>query len=261
MQDSATIMAMILSVIAGFSTIIGALVVLFMGKNRSTKLLSMALGLASGVMLSASFTDMLPEATEYFENVCGNSGAIALGVAFMVLGIIIAFVLDRAIPHSCACHDESGEGCENDVSRLGLVSTIAIGFHNFPEGIALFFAGYTDVSLGVALTIAIVLHNIPGGITIAAPVYYATGSKSKALLYTLIPSLIQPLGALLACVVLRYILGDFAMGAMFGIVSGFLLFIALVELYPNSRKYGNTNYSTFALFVGAILMQLTGIIE
>lgn len=256
MFDVSSQMALILAGIAGFSTIIGALVVLFTGK-KSDRLLAIALGFASGVMLSAAFTDLLPEAEEYFGKGTGSGGTL-YSIVFFAVGILLAYLMETLIPHHCDCGDAHDEHCcDEDISRLGIVTVIAICLHNFPEGIALFFAGYTDVTLGVALTVAIVLHNIPGGISIAMPVYYASGSKAKALLYTLIPSVVQPLGALMACVFLKSVMNDFVMGLMFAVVAGFLLFIALYELYPASRNYGRGRSGVIAMFAGVILMPLT----
>ena len=54
--------------------------------------------------------------------------------------------------------------------RVGFVSTLAIGLHNFPEGVATFMAGYEDAALGVSIAIAIAMHNIPEGTSVAMPI-------------------------------------------------------------------------------------------
>ena len=258
MLNTASAMALSLALLAGLSTIIGALIIIISGKkSKNNMLLSVSLGFAAGVMLSVAFMDLFPEAEEYFGNGYSPSGAVGLSIFFMGLGIAVAALADRLIPHHCGSDNIH---CEQDVSRVGLIAMLAIGLHNFPEGVALFVAGAEDVTLGISLAVAVALHNIPGGIAIAAPVYYGTGSKAKAFFYTLLPSLVQPLGALLACFVLNRYMSDFVMGAMFALVSGFLLFIAVVELFPMSR----TTYSrasTWALFAGVLLMPLTHLLH
>ena len=254
MLDTASAMALTLAFIAGLSTMIGALIIIISGKkSKSNLLLSVSLGFAAGVMLSVAFADLFPEAEEYFSNGCSHSAAIGMSVLFMGVGIAVAGLADKLIPHHCGSDDVH---CKEDISRVGFFSMIAIGLHNFPEGVALYVAGAEDMTLGITLAIAVALHNIPGGIAIAAPVYYGTGSKAKAFFYTLIPSLVQPLGALLACFVLNRYMGDFAMGLMFAVVSGFLLFIAIVELFPMSRST-SSKASIWALFAGILLMPLT----
>ena len=261
MLNPSSEMALLLSLIAGLATMIGALIVAFMGRSTE-RLLGTALSFASGVMLSAAFTDLLPEAEEYFGAAAprGEHDAMLWSLVFLAVGLLFAALVDRLIPHHCACHDDTHEHCWENVSRIGVVSMIATGLHNFPEGIALFLAGYEDVALGITLALAVALHNIPGGIAIAMPVYYSSGSRGKALLYTLIPSLVQPLGAVLACFVLRQMMNDVIMGVLFSMVAGFLLYIALVELYPTSRQYGRNGTCAVALFAGVLLMPLTHIL-
>lgn len=65
--------------------------------------------------------------------------------------------------------------------RLGLLSALAIGIHNFPEGMATFVAALHDTKVGIPIAIAIALHNIPEGIAVAVPIFHATKSRRKAL--------------------------------------------------------------------------------
>ena len=83
---------------------------------------------------------------------------------------------------------------------------IAIILHNIPEGIATFMTTTNDLRLGVSLCIAITCHNIPEGISIFTPIYYATNKKRKALLYTFISGISEPLGALFAFLILKILL-------------------------------------------------------
>ena len=64
--------------------------------------------------------------------------------------------------------------------RMGLFTALAIGIHNFPEGLATFLAALQDPSLGMAIAVAIALHNIPEGISVSVPIFYATGNRKKA---------------------------------------------------------------------------------
>jgi ZIP family zinc transporter len=264
MIDAQSGMALLIAVIAGLSTLVGAAIVIISGK-RNNFILTLALGLAAGVMLSVAFTDLLPEGEEYFTSWGGETMGVILSVVFAVAGLVIAVLADKIIPDGC--HDghnhhhdhfaEESDHCDGDVSRVGIMSMIAIGLHNFPEGVALYFAGSADIKLGIILAVAVILHNIPGGITIAAPIYYSTGSRMKAFLCTLVPSLIQPLAALLASLVLKNVMNDFVMGMMFALVSGILLFLALVELYPMARSYKYKKAGTIAMFVGLFLIPIT----
>ena len=75
-----------------------------------------------------------------------------------------------------------------------LCSGLAVGIHNFPEGLATFVAALSSPSLGIALAIAIALHNIPEGVCVAMPVYYATGKKWKGFLWAFLSGISEPFG-------------------------------------------------------------------
>jgi len=216
------------------------------------------MGLAAGVMISAAFLDLMPEATEHFSAVYGEHHAEFMTLLFMAIGAVIFLIADKLIPHNCGsdAHHHHHD-CSHDVKWIGVITMVAIALHNLPEGIALYFAGYEDITLGIVLCVAVILHNIPGGITIAMPIYYSSGSKLKAFLYTLVPSLVQPLAAVLACVALKQVINDFWMGVIFALVAGLLLVVSLVELYPTSLQYHHRRAGTAALFVGIIIMPLT----
>ena len=68
--------------------------------------------------------------------------------------------------------------------KMGLFTALAIAIHNFPEGLATFTAALKDPSLGLPIAIAIAIHNIPEGVAVSVPIYYATGNRKKAFLYS-----------------------------------------------------------------------------
>ena len=92
------------------------------------------------------------------------------------------------------------------------------------------------------------------------PIYFATGSRKKAFYYTFLSGVAEPIGALLAFLVLKPFISDALLGAMFGIVAGIMLYISIEELIPSSRQYGHDRQALIATFAGILLMPLTHII-
>lgn len=85
--------------------------------------------------------------------------------------------------------------------RTALLTALAIGLHNFPEGLATFLATLADPALGVALAVAIAIHNVPEGVAVAMPIYYSTGSKWKGFMWASLSGISEPIGGCLgACV-------------------------------------------------------------
>lgn len=258
MTANPAVRALFLSILAGLSTLIGALVV-FVSKGRNEKTVSISLGFAAGVMISVSFTDLFPLSQSHLVEQCGERLGILLSVAFLVIGILLSALLDRFVPHQ-EFDPETGEKPHQNLFRVGFVSTLAIGLHNFPEGIATFIAGYDNLELGVSIAIAIAMHNIPEGISVAMPIYFATGSKRKAFKYTFLSGIAEPIGALAAFLLLRPFISSALLGATFAIVAGIMLYISIEELIPTSRQYGFDRLALIATFSGICLMPLTNLI-
>jgi ZIP family zinc transporter len=148
--------------------------------------------------------------------------------------------------------------------RMGLFTALAIGIHNFPEGLATFLAALQDPGLGLAIAIAIALHNIPEGISVSVPIYYATGDRKKAFVYSLLSGLSEPVGAVIAYLVLITLLGGSGaevpqeiMGILFAGVAGIMVYISLDELLPTSRAYGRGHDSLYGLVAGMLVMAVS----
>jgi ZIP family zinc transporter len=148
--------------------------------------------------------------------------------------------------------------------RMGLFTALAIAIHNFPEGLATFLAALQDPALGLAIAVAIALHNVPEGISVSVPIFYATGNRRKAFVYSLLSGLSEPVGAGVAYVILRLVVGGSGevmppqvMGILFGGVAGIMVYISLDELLPTSRAYGKGHDSLFGLVAGMFVMALS----
>lgn len=240
-----------LTLIAGLSTLIGTLFVFI--KCNIKKLTKYSLAFASGVMISVSLFDLIPESLELlFKDNLRNKSFLYL-VGGTLLGTIISYLIDKLIP-------ENKNVKNKKIYRVGVFSMIAIIVHNIPEGIATFLSSSTNISLGIILTIAIAMHNIPEGISISVPVYSATNSKKRAVGYTFISALAEPLGAILAFLFLAPIITDTLMGFILAIISGIMLHIGIFQLLPTSLKYKEKK-KTIALFIiGFIFMIISRIL-
>jgi len=248
--------ALLLSVVAGMSTLLGALIILFT-KRKNEKLITASLGFAAGVMISVSFVDLLPGAWAGMTNFVGHAPAVLLSVLLLLAGVLLSAGLDRFVPHETVRSAGEDERRHQNLFRAGFVSMLAMSIHNFPEGIATFMAGYEDAALGISITLAIAFHNIPEGITVAMPIYFSTGSRKKAFRYTFLSGIAEPIGAVLAFLLLRPFINGLVLGLIFSLISGIMLYIAIEELIPSSREYGYTRLALWSTFTGIALMPLT----
>lgn len=142
--------------------------------------------------------------------------------------------------------------------KMGLQTALAIGLHNFPEGLATFVAFLDDPSIGIAFAIAIAIHNIPEGFCVSLPVYYATGNRTKAFLWGTFSGVTEPIGAIVGWLFFRNGLDLTLYGIMFGIVGGMMVMISLRELLPTAFRYDpRDTIVTNSLISGMMVMSLS----
>ncbi len=254
--------ALALTTLAGLSTGIGSLIGLFAKKDK-TKFLSVALGFSAGVMLFVSFVDIYPKANEYLSNEYSDKMASWVTLVCFFVGMIFIALIDKLIHKKTDSKDvflfikakESKD--RKKLLKMGMFTALAIAIHNFPEGLATFMSALDDTSIGISLAIVIAIHNIPEGLAVSTPIYYATGSKKKAFLYSFLSGLTEPLGALIGYFVLMQFMSSVVMGCVFAIVAGIMVFISLDELLPTARKYGEHHLSIYGLIAGMIIMAIS----
>jgi ZIP family zinc transporter len=240
-----------LTMIAGLSTGIGSAIAYFIKKPKIIYL-AFALGLSGGVMIYISFMEMLPDAMETMGE------AWALLVFFIGIGIMA--LVDLVVPEPENPHNfgDIGEPTvahgSHKLMRTGLFTALAIGVHNFPEGLATFAAALSDIRLGAFIAIAIAIHNIPEGIAVSVPIYYATGSKSKAFLYSFLSGVSEPVGALLGYLLLMPFLTATVLAGTLAFVAGVMIYIALDELLPTAHRYGHGHLVIGGIVLGMLIM-------
>ncbi|CAJ1946694.1 unnamed protein product [Cylindrotheca closterium] len=156
--------------------------------------------------------------------------------------------------------DESPKDKEEQrkLIKMGMNTALAIALHNFPEGLATFVAAVDDPSVGTVLACAIAIHNIPEGLCVALPIYYATGSRSKAFLWALLSGASEIVAALLGWAILAAVVDDATYAALFGIVAGMMVIISIRELLPTAHHYDpEDTVVTYSFIAGMLLMAIS----
>ena len=246
--------AFILTILAGLSTGIGSGIAYFIRKPKMIYL-SFSLGFSAGVMVYVSFVELLPQGLEHV----GDTTAIA---AFF-LGIIFIAFIDMLIPEKENPHSYSGLSLneENKVNpalmRTGLFTALAIGIHNFPEGLATFGTALGDLKLGIVIALAIAIHNIPEGISVSMPIFYATKSKKKAFTYSFLSGIAEPIGAVIGFLILMPFLSGNIIYSLLAFVGGIMVYISVDELLPIAHQYGHGHTVIIGVVLGMFIMALS----
>ncbi len=253
--------AFLITLFAGLSTGIGSALAVFT-KRTNTKFLSLALGLSAGVMIYVSFVEIFPQAISLFSESKNPNGAELFTVLAFFGGIALIFLIDMLIPNADNPHElhkvEDMEKTKNmQLKRMGIMTAMAVAIHNFPEGIATFASAMVSPELAIPIAVAIAIHNIPEGIAVSVPIYYSTGSRSKAFWLSFSSGIAEPIGGLVGFLILRPFLDNFLLGIIMAGVAGIMVYISVDELLPAAEKYGEHHYAIVGFVIGMAIMALS----
>jgi len=240
---------LVLSALAGLATGLGGFVAIVGKPGRKT--LGFLLGSAAGIMITLSFLKLLAEAWRI--------SGLYLAASGFVTGSLLMFTLDFLLPHRFFAVYERGMVDRRGTRRRrirgrarflksSMLIAVGISLHNFPEGIAV-ASGYSYLPrLGLVIAIAMALHNIPEGMAISLPAYIGGASKSSAVRLALISGLAEPLGAIVASLLLEISLSLVPFGL--SLASGVMVFVTLDELIPVAHEGGHEHFTPLGVIMG-----------
>ena len=228
-MNSSIAFPLLLTLLAGLATGIGSAIAFF-AHRTNVRFLSFSLGLSAGVMIYVSFVELFAESQTLLTAQWGATAGVSATVACFFGGILLIGVIDRLVPsfenpHEMHSVEEMNRRPhDRKLMRMGLMTALVIGIHNFPEGIATFMSAIDNPTLGIAIAAAIAIHNI------------------------------------LAYAVLLPFLSPTLLGCLFGFVAGIMVFISLDELLPAAEEYGEHHISIYGVVTGMALMAVSLIV-
>ena len=158
-KDMNIIIPLVISSIAGLSTVLGSLVIFHKWQRENiNKFIVFALSFSLTIMIGISVLELVPEATYSILTEYKLVWVTFFSLLAFTLVIIIIYFINKKITNK-----------QDDLYRVGVLSMIALMLHNLPEGIVTFLSSYQNIALGLKLSFAIMLHNIPEGISISVP--------------------------------------------------------------------------------------------
>ena len=260
--------------IAGIGgTGLGGLVGAMLQKN-STRVVSLLLSFAGGVMLSVVCFDLIIEAVETGVGVMVVSLAVALGVLIIYL---LNYWIDRntnpEVPHIDENHPKTADNLDELIHSdhyeqhqakhdnkfalfvAGMVMASAIALHNVPEGMTIgaSYASNNGVMGSSALVLAVLigLHNIPEGMAVSVPLISGGMGKPKAVLMTALSGLPTVIGALLGYLIGE--IGALGLALSLGFASGAMLYVVFGEIFPQAILMHHSKIPAFSSIAGILV--------
>lgn len=211
-------------------------------KNTSKKFLGVILSLASGLMISIVCFDLIPESIEV-----GKFSNVIIGIVF---GIICMIICDIIVQEKFSVN--SGKvASTNSLLKTGIIVSVGLAIHNFPEGLAIGSGFEASIKLGYSLALAIALHDIPEGISMAVPMKNGGMKPTKVIWYVILSGITTGIGAFFGAIIGNISQEIIAMCLAFA--AGAMLYIVSGELIPESNKLYKGRMSAIGNIIGFLL--------
>lgn len=236
------LLALIVSLLAGLATTVGALVALLPWMRRDVWL-GAALAFAAGAMVAICVVEIVPRTYEDLAQSHTGGGAVALTAVSVLVGVGVVIALatpwlhhrwTRSLGRGSA-EDGAGDTRVN-LRRSAVLVAAVVALHNLPEGMGTFLATVSDPALGISLAVAIALHNVPEGVAVAAPILAATGSRAKAIGWATCSGLAEFAGAMIGLALLGSVLPETVVPVVFGGIAGMMVAISVREMLPAAAR-------------------------
>lgn len=263
-----------------FGTGLGGAVGAFIKKD-SSKMVSLFLSFAAGVMLSIVCFDLVPEALT--ESKPLSNFGVLLVIAGIATGYALVYALNtlidkrtnREVKHIDKEHPKTADDLdelihsnhleahvkENSVKTssyqlfiAGIIMASAIALHNLPEGIVIgaSFAGDLSEGItsksGIVMATVIGLHNIPEGMAVSVPLISGNMNRFKAILITALTGAPTIIGAVIGYAIGA--IGPLALCISLSFASGAMLYVVFGELLPESILMWRSKVPAVAALIG-----------
>mmetsp|Transcript_100797 Transcript_100797/g.217553 ORF Transcript_100797/g.217553 Transcript_100797/m.217553 type:complete len:400 (-) Transcript_100797:77-1276(-) len=261
--------SLLMATFAGAATLVGALVLPCLPEEGPPPpVMAFSMSLAAGVMVAVAMEMLAPgisclflgEGQDCVEGV--GMRPLLIAAAGGVACLLLCRLADMLHPQDAL--EALAEGAESmdkeqqlRSRRLAFLLFVSLTAHNIPEGFAVAVSAHSSATLGATVCIAVALHNIPEGVTLAVATFAATKSRVQATIVAAVAGFAEPLGALLAVVLLQaYITAQFVSDMLAG-VAGVMGVIAICELLPEAAATKCWGHVTGGFATGLAVMIIT----
>lgn len=241
------------------SNVIGSAAVFLIKNKLSPKVSAIILGLASGIMFSASVFGLIMPAIEEAKTTYANIVVVPIVIGFL-LGALLLASLDKILPHFHISSNEE-EGIKTTKLSQQIKFIIAVTMHNIPEGLAVGFACglafnssdnpalmWAALSLGIGISI----QNVPEAAAVSIPLRESDFSRTKSFGYGVLSGVVEPIFAVIGIFIATSL--TLLMPWLLAFAAGAMIYVTVDELLPSSRETGHTHIALWTFLIGFLFM-------
>lgn len=237
MNNTIFVIGIFSAVVSLIGTMVGALIGVSL-KNPTDKLLGILLSIATGIIISIIFLELIPDSIKHI--------GFFKSLIVIIIGIGIIYLIDFML--KVANNDASPSKISH--TKVAILMALGLMMHNFPEGIIMGFGFVKGSGLGIKMSILISIHDIPEGIAMAAPLIAAGKKPFKILWYSFLVAFPTVIGAWLG-IIMNNISSAF-LGYSIALASGIMLYVAFGQMLPESNELNKGYTNAMWIIVGVI---------
>jgi len=233
-------MVLLLTGLAMVSTFCGGLVA-----AHSHKRIHLLLGVGAGMLLGATFFDLLPESVEVGQT---QGWSVRVILLLLVAGFLGFYVLERVlILHACAEDD-----CFNEAHRrIGRLSVMGLIAHSTLDGAAIGAATLVSWRVGIVVALAVIAHDMSDGLNTILLVTHGETARRSDYLFLAMDALAPMVGGILA---MGFLPSPKWLAIFLAVASGFFLYTATSDLLPEAHRRSPSPYVMILTIAGVLMM-------
>ncbi|WP_297435773.1 ZIP family metal transporter [Thermococcus sp.] len=226
-------------------TSLGAMVAIF-AKRLPEEGVDFSLSFAAGVMIVAAFTSLILPAI-------GSTGSFIPAGIGITLGVLIIYAIDRLLPHEHLARGYEGPRSMKERLRKVWLLVIAVIIHNLPEGLAVGTSLVYSLEVGLVTTIAIGIQDFPEGTVVSLPLATLQGKRLQPILMGVLSGLAEMAMVLVGAYF--FTLFSWLLPYGLGMAGGAMLYVTVKEMIPEIyRMEKNETLVTLGFFAGFYVM-------
>jgi len=219
---------------------------MFLKEKSQKSLIPLLIAFATGVLLTAAFLGLIPEAVE-------KAGEPHIIMPYILGGILFFFIMEKVVIWR-NCRDKT---CEVHSHASGPIILLGDSLHNFTDGIVIAAAFLSGLNLGIVAGFTIIFHELAHETGDFGVLLHSGYSKKKAFIYNMVSS-----STTIPASIISYFLLDsmeFAVPFLLAISASSFIYIALSDLTPDLHRHTEIKYilkQIAFIIIGIVLMAL-----
>ncbi len=219
---------------------------MFLNEKSQKSLIPLLIAFATGVLLTAAFLGLIPEAVE-------KAGEPHIIMPYILGGILFFFIMEKVVIWR-NCRDKT---CEVHSHASGPIILLGDSLHNLTDGIVIAAAFLSGLNLGIVAGFTIIFHELAHETGDFGVLLHSGYSKKKAFIYNMVSS-----STTIPASIISYFLLDsmeFAVPFLLAISASSFIYIALSDLTPDLHRHTEIKYilkQIAFIIIGIVLMAL-----